>query len=122
MRRGFTLLELLVVIAIVAVLIGLMLPAVRTVRDTAAVMSCQNNLKQIGVAIHHHRDAHGYFPPGTMPNAELPPDQRLSWHVSIFPYVEAQAKYDKLDRSAAWDASKNATVEKESPGHFSRPF
>src|SRR5438270_2666623 len=90
-RRGFTLLELLVVIAILGVLVGLLLPAVQKIREAAARMQCQNNLKQLGLALHNYENTFQKFPPGIFIEANQGDDLlggEVTWYTLILPYIE----------------------------------
>jgi prepilin-type N-terminal cleavage/methylation domain-containing protein/prepilin-type processing-associated H-X9-DG protein len=96
-RRAFTLIELLVVVAIIAVLIGLLLPAIQKVREAASRVKCQNNLKQIGLALHNYESTNHKFPPcGVYPQAATANDA-WSVHAQILPYVEQANLYQQVD-------------------------
>jgi prepilin-type N-terminal cleavage/methylation domain-containing protein len=107
-RRAFTLLELLVVIAIIAVLIGLILPAVQKVRAAGYRTECRNKLRQIGLALHQYHDSQGTFPAGVSFRNNKDPHPHLSWLAKLLPYVE-QDELWRLTQQAylqdrtAWD-------------------
>src|SRR5262245_37433258 len=106
-RIAFTLIELLVVIAIIAILIGLLLPAVQKVRESANRMKCSNHLKQLGLALHNFQSAHGKFPPGGVNGpfleAGVTAPVRHWWGPFLLPYLEQQA----LAQQYRWDLFSN---------------
>jgi prepilin-type N-terminal cleavage/methylation domain-containing protein/prepilin-type processing-associated H-X9-DG protein len=105
-RKGFTLIELLVVIAIIAILIGLLVPAVQKVRDAAARIQCQNNLHNIGLALHNYHDTQSGFPKGVQ--TTWTQGFYLSWQARLLPYVEQDNLWKITDKQEAisyypWD-------------------
>jgi prepilin-type N-terminal cleavage/methylation domain-containing protein len=110
-RTGFTLVELLVVIAIIGVLVGLLLPAVQQAREASRRSSCQNNLKQIGLAIHNFHDSKKRLPAGGRPPESS--TVRISLFAQLLPFVEQNALWDQYDPAVSWGHANNLPVVRQ---------
>jgi prepilin-type N-terminal cleavage/methylation domain-containing protein/prepilin-type processing-associated H-X9-DG protein len=102
-RVGFTLVELLVVIAIIGILVSLLLPAVQAARESGRRTQCNNNIRQIGVAMQNYHDSNGLLPTGAMPPTAAAPatSNELSWHVLILPFMEQKGLHSEFNLNAS---------------------
>ena len=122
-RNGFTLVELLVVIAIIGILVSLLLPAVQSAREAARRMQCQNNVKQMALAMHSHHAAHGFFASGGWgwlwtgdPDRGVGKQQPAGWNYSILPFMEQQNVFDlgsDGDRDTITDAQRDGALKRD---------
>ncbi|MBM4088106.1 MAG: DUF1559 domain-containing protein, partial [Planctomycetes bacterium] len=98
----------LTIVVVIGILIGLLLPATQMARESSRRMSCSNNLKQIGMALHNYHDVYKQFPPATIGPHDVPRERQFSWIVALLPFLEQQGMYDALRLDLPWDHPHNA--------------
>ena len=108
-RRGFSLVELVVVLAIIGLLAALTLAAVQQVRSSAARLTCQNNMKQVGLALHNYAQTHGSLPPGVSYRGGKDPFPFMGWHTRLLPHVEQQPRW--AEAVAAFQVEKDFLLD-----------